>query len=240
MPAVDARGLAVKAFLAVYTDRDLYEDFDDEPVIAGFDPEADYQDDGRLDTHAHATLGLVESLVEFLPEVREICAPLLASPVQLEDKDDDPEPSDDDAEQRGDNEDEPPAVVLALDADALIRRKFAEWCAARREAEKAPDGAFDRAMDPVDEIENELMAIPAMGAAGLAAKAYFYLKLNLSKYTTDPCQLSGYDPPALPLLREMVRVMPELGPLAVPALAEDDNEDAGAGGDELPSSGEAP
>ena len=112
------------------------------------------------------------------------------------------------------------ATQPTLIGDVEILEKFREWCDTRRavwvgDDEAAKDAAWNRAID----IEKALLAIPAVGVAGLMIKAYLLVHYADDGPREDAAAVSAGMPDdderasllKLELLRDAVRFLPELG-----------------------------
>jgi hypothetical protein len=130
------------------------------------------------------------------------------------------------------------------DGDAAILALFDRWIVERRAAAAivADEAAWDAQLGRADAIEDEIAAIPASGAAGLAIK--FYLGLSLEN--GSKADYAGVESTTTELelgaLLDAVRFAPVLEPLcrdylaAVEAAeaAEDDRAAEKTAGTELP------
>ena len=108
--------------------------------------------------------------------------------------------------------------------DTQIVALFRKWADAIRSYGAADDtAAADRLYAAVDEARRNIADIPTTSAVGLAVKAYLLIHLNADLWREDIAALPGYcewysDYPdaylAKSMLRDMVRIVPELAPLA--------------------------
>jgi hypothetical protein len=109
--------------------------------------------------------------------------------------------------------------------DSQILLLFREWVTARRTAdalhgENGESAEYKAAAEAAEKIESALIAIPSNGAAGLAIKSYLALHADGADYD-DAAALGDH---ALnwevdaAILRDAIRFVPELAPLAAAAL----------------------
>jgi hypothetical protein len=108
--------------------------------------------------------------------------------------------------------------------DARILSLFRNWADAVRSYGAAEDeAAADRLNGSVDEARRKIADVPATGAVGLAVKAYLLIHLNADIWREDIAALPVWFPwyadypdgyLAKSMLRDIVRIVPELGPLA--------------------------
>jgi|SRR5690242_10185781 hypothetical protein len=112
---------------------------------------------------------------------------------------------------------------LRTASDAQILALLRKWVDAVRSYGAAEDEAANRCYAAVDEVRRQIAEVPATGAVGLAVKAYLLIHLNADCWREDIAALPGscawhHDYPdaylAKSMLRDMVRIVPELAPLA--------------------------
>jgi hypothetical protein len=119
------------------------------------------------------------------------------------------------------------------DGDARVLALFHDWLDASREADRFTeddadddDAAFDAALDRRDEIEEEIIATPG-GPAALAVKMYLSVRVDAASWTPElamlrcPKLLDGGPDLIVSMLRDAVRLVPELADLAAPIIHED-------------------
>jgi len=134
------------------------------------------------------------------------------------------------AEQRGGADAGVQSPYLGSANDAEILALFRKWADAVRSYGAAEDEtAADRLYAAVDEVRRKIAGVPTTGAVGLAVKAYLLIHLNADCWREDiaalPSGCSWYsDYPdaylAMGMLRDIVRIVPELAPLAADFIGE--------------------
>jgi hypothetical protein len=116
--------------------------------------------------------------------------------------------------------------ITAQPDDSRILSLFSEWVAAQRAAdvlcgEDGKSAEYKASAEAVEKIESALIEIPSNGAAGLAIKSYLALRAEGGDFD-DGAALGHF---ALnwevdaAILKDAVRFVPELAPLAAKALA---------------------
>jgi hypothetical protein len=112
--------------------------------------------------------------------------------------------------------------ALATPADdSKILSLFREWVEAKRLSWAVPDDEYEAAAEAADKIEDAIIATPSSGAAGFAIKTYLLLHID-DGHDEDAAALGKLNWPALgaSLLRDMIRFVPELAPLAAGAFVD--------------------
>jgi hypothetical protein len=116
--------------------------------------------------------------------------------------------------------------------DPVILSLFREWMAARRYAlslcmrEPPDEEATKKAWARINELHRAIIDTPAAGVVGLAIKAYLHIHDWDDGWREDGAALSRDSRQLRGLIKDVVRFVPELAPLAANALK--DPEDVGA------------
>lgn len=112
--------------------------------------------------------------------------------------------------------------------DATLLALFREWIEGHRTAARAPendDEGFNCVLDRVFEIEDQIAAIPARGAIGLAVKVYIAIRYDHGQGRGDdaaaivPCEAgepTPYSRYIAGVVRDVAHFLPETEPLVAP------------------------
>jgi hypothetical protein len=116
--------------------------------------------------------------------------------------------------------------------DAEILSLFQQWIVELRAADliENDDEAWDAQLKRSDKIEDQICAVPSIGAAGLAIKFYLALRVENGARDDSAALESTNTFFELAALRDAVRFVPELVPLCAAVLEEREDE-----ADEQPS-----
>jgi len=117
----------------------------------------------------------------------------------------------------------PPAEPIPQDGDALIRELFQQWRDAEEFASSAPGGTdYDLAFDRVEDLRDQIELTPASGGAGVAIKMFLELhELDAGSgpaLASEPTMMARFAGQAV-IVRDLIKLVPELGPLCADYLA---------------------
>jgi hypothetical protein len=124
---------------------------------------------------------------------------------------------------------EPPdkAVAATVEADdSKILSLFRDWMEAKRLSWAVPDDEFEAAAVVADKIEDAIIATASSGAVGFAIKTYLLLRIE-NGHDEDGAALGNklnWKTLEASILRDLIRFVPELAPLAAAALDGQPNE----------------
>jgi hypothetical protein len=112
-------------------------------------------------------------------------------------------------------------ILTERAGDAALRALFREWCEAKRQYIDMLNDEEATAIDArAQAIERQICNIPAPGAAGLALKAYLLVHLHEQAWRKDNAALPEPEDSCMDnyvaqsIIRDAVRFVPELEPLA--------------------------
>jgi hypothetical protein len=123
------------------------------------------------------------------------------------------------------------AMAMPADADSRILSVFREWMAARRHAgalyvRELPDKEVEKqAWAHVNQLHCVIFDTPAAGVVGLAIKAYLQVHDWDQGRREDGAAVTRDSEDWQGLLKDAVRFVPELAPLAANALKEPDEDE---------------